>query len=131
MTETVDISTGFNSQLVQGVQFDQNRIAYEHPTPLPPRHGRAHLRLGFLTSALAASSDPRLPWDQQPSATAVIYQHDADGNLVENADQTEVTIYSRRDTAFLVDTFVEFVWKWGKWQLTDANCAATDLTVTP
>lgn len=126
MTETVDISAGFNSQLVQGVQFDQNRIAYEHPTPLPPRHGRAHLRIGFLSSAVAAAADPRVPWDEVPTGTAIIYRHDADGNLVETED--EVTIYNRMDSEYAADTFVEFQWKWGKWQLTAANCDATAIT---
>lgn len=125
----VQTDAAFISQVVDVVQHHRRRVDYEHPTPSQPGQPRKQLHVGFLTSALAASTDPRLPWDEQPTATALIYRHDADGNLAEGDDTVdEVTIYSRRDAAFSTDTFVEFVWKWGRWQLVDANCSASVLT---
>lgn len=116
---------GFSGQLVDVVRWHRRYVGYEHSTPLPARHNRTHLHLGFLTSAITATTDPRVPWDEVSTGTAVIYRHDGDGNLTNTGD--EVTIYNRTDSSYVVDTFVEFQWKWGKWQLVAANCAATSL----
>ena len=110
-----------------GVQIDRGIVTREHPTPLPQRHNRTHLHVGFLTSAVSAAADPRVPWDELPTGTFQIYRHDADGNLTPT-DDDEITVYSRRDAAFVTDTFVTIQWLYGKWQLIDANCSATVLT---
>ena len=118
---------GFSKQIVDAVRWHRRYVEYEHPTPLPSRQSRTHSHIGFLTSAVAAASDPRVPWDELPTGTFQIYRHDSDGNLTATDDDV-LTVYSRRDAAFATDTFGEVKNKWGKWQLVDANCSATVLT---
>jgi len=123
--DIVDITQGYAKQITAGIYHDRARIAREHPTGTPPRHNRASKHVGFLTSALAVSTDPRLAWEFQPTATMNIYQNDATGALADTSE--ELVIHSRRDAAFVADTYVEVEYKAGVWQLIDANCGATTL----
>jgi hypothetical protein len=54
-----------------------------------------------------------------------IWQLDAEGALADTSD--ELIVYSKRDSAFVTDTYVEVEYKAGVWQLIDANCGATTL----
>ena len=83
------------------------------------------VKIGFLFENLAASEDPRLNWNSQPSATMSVYTKEEDGSLTDSTETIEV--HSRRDTEVLQDTYVEAEFKQGKWMLIDANCSPTGL----
>lgn len=118
-------SAEFNAQLVKVVQAEMRRLTHETPTGIPTRHNRRSVHVGFLTSAIAAATDPRLAWEFQPTGTMNIWQLDSDGALADTSE--ELTVYSKRDSAFVTDTYVEVEYKGGVWQLIDANCGATTL----
>jgi len=116
-------TSGFNDQLVEVVQHHRNRVGYEHPTPTTKQHPKVSSQVGFLQTALAAATDPRLAWDSQPTATVDLYRSDALGTL--GATGETLTVYSKKDSTFEIGTYVEVEHKGGQWQLIDANCLAT------
>lgn len=118
-------SAEFNAQLVKTVRAELQRVSHETPTGIPSRHVRTSRHVGFLTSAIAAATDPRLAWEFQPTGTMNIWQNDAGGALADTSE--ELTVHSKRDSAFVVDKYVEVEYKAGVWQLIDANCGATTL----
>mgnify|MGYP003678446166 CR=1 FL=1 len=119
------LSPEYNAQVMKTVKAYLDRIGYEQPTGTPSRHVRRSTHVGFLTSAIAAATDPRLGWEFQPTGTFNIWQHDATGALADTSE--ELTVYSKRDAAFVSDTYIEVEYKAGVWQLVDANCGATSL----
>lgn len=118
-------SAEFNAQLVKTVQAEMRRLTHEQPTGVQTRHNRESRQVGFLAGTLAAASDPRLAWSSQPSATVNVYSVDNDGVMTDSG--TTLTVFSKRDVSFEADTYVECIFTQGKWQLRDANCAATAL----
>ena len=116
----------FNAQLVSLVSrfgnLDLDSLTDEGAEPdeyTPPT------KIGFLSEDLDASDDPKKAWDDQPNAMMDVWKEDVDGLMTITSPLEEVKVYSRRDTTVVEDTLVEVEFKRNRWQLIDANCAAT------